>query len=187
MSHYPTYDSWGSRSDQANSCKLQEAQLSCCRRISIWHILFELSLIVMHMTSLHMTRSPMLSSVMKTGSDQIPKAVWLTVQWTVSLHIRAACKDKGWETLAHENISTENGEQYFDVFPCRKISQTDPSLKWSKDEDMKWHAFFLLQMKLCLLHQEKHASYLQLIWTCESFYCQLLFFSIWPLEITLHN
>ena len=89
MSHYPTYDSWGSRSDQANSCKLQEAQLSCCRRISIWHILFEHSLIVMHMTSLHMTRSPMISSVMETGSDQILKAVWSTVQWTVSLHIRA--------------------------------------------------------------------------------------------------
>ena len=139
----------------------------------------------MHMTSLHMTSSPMLSSVMETGSDQILKAVWSTVQWTVSLHIRAACKDKGWETLAHENISTENREQ------CKKLwclsLQENPSLKCSKDEDKKWHAFFLLQMKLCLLHQEKHASYLQLIWTCESFYCQLLFFSIWPLEITLHN
>ena len=44
------------------------------------------------MTSLHMTRSPMLSSVMETGSDQILKAVWSTVQWTVSLHIRTACK-----------------------------------------------------------------------------------------------
>ena len=57
----------------------------------------------------------MLSSAMETGSDQILKAVWSTVQWTVSLHIRAACKDKGWETLAHENISTESREQ------CKKI------------------------------------------------------------------